>query len=868
MIQIIKSKTAINILIISFLFTLVNSTNLEIYVQNIRLYRYSDYYGNFYKSSYLRVITEKFYSLPNYIKITIRGYNSTNDYSISYYKNDSNFNERNQLSQSISGNAIMWLNKEQIKNNFYLSIECYENPCEYTLTILNIDSLELNLGEQYTYYVTEENKEMNFTLRGTPQIYYEEKNNTNYPKISIWIKGNQDIYSDLNVINNKIINKGFNSYLVKWNKYYEFNYNLTIKAKLGDLINVGFLLFSEDNICQTPIESKIEISGILLKDLMPKSCFLFDKTINDKLINLIFFKESLIFSKGYSEFNFNNRYKKLCFEMDYKNNETSNFAYSFQFNKATYRGIINQLGPHILGASYFINIFKGEILGLIPMKPENNFNYLNYQTTPIKGNYKSIILICNEYPFCQINDKSEFKNMSKIDYSYSSYFSFNNEEYDKKITPISKKQIMLLNVCEDDYCRLINNIYTDKNNNLGLYPNIPLHKYIKKNNEDKYFINLNTFNKKNNEVHWYLNLEIISGDINVNINEGTKYTYNNKILYEMRSSPSTELSITINAKQNSAYSIVFFTDNILQINKLFLMPQMNYLLKLDEYQGFNLISKMNKDNINKKVLYYFGFYPLDFKMDIKNLTSENEPNNILEANNYYQAILDQRNISDDGFKVERLNKNNKNNYDLYILSFYKYLNENNELQNIPLADNYPNSFIFNDNYKKVKYIYFHTEDDKDLNITIKSLDDIQFNLKLYINDKQYNNYNFIKDYYITLISNDIKNIPKENNQPPKINLILTALYIEGNLNNEVLINIYTINKNSNKGGEGDKKINDKRLLIILNVVGWSILIIIIIAFIIYCKKKNNSLEKLKHQVNTISFKYEDDDSNKNNNLLK
>ena len=867
MIKNINSKAAINILIISFLFTLVNSVNLKMNIQNISLNNYND---NFYESSYFQVITENNYSLPNYIIIRIEGKNPNNDYSISYYKNDSNFIDRNQLSQSISGKAFMWLNKEQIKNNFYFSIECYAIPCEYSLNISLKENMKLALGEQYTYYVTEDNKDMKFTLIGNPQINYEEKSNNDYPKLSIWIKGNQDIYSDITVNNNKIINKGFNAYHVQLdNNDTFFICNLTINAKLGDLINVGFLLFSGDNICQTPIESKIEISGFLLKYLMPKSCFLFDKNINDKIINLIFFKESLIFSKSYSDSIFNERYKKLCFEMDYNSYEN---AYSFQFNKANKN--INQLAPHILGISYFTNIFKDEIIGLIPMKPENNFNYLNYQTTPIKGHYKSSILLCNEYPYCQINNNPILKNMSKIDYSYSSYFSYNNSEYDKNITPISKKQLMLLIKCEDNYCRLINNIYTEKNNNLGLYPNIPLHKYIKKNNEDKYFINLNNFNKNNDEVHWYLNIEIISGNINVAINEGEKYTYNNKILYEKRSSPRTELSITINTNQNAVYSIVFFINNVMQIDNIFLMPQMNYLLKLGEHQDFNLINKMNYENIN--VLYYFGFYPLNLKMDIKMLNSENEPNNILEANNYYQAILDQRDISDDfnGFKIKRLNETNNSNYTLYILSFYKYLNENNEIQSIPLANNCPNSFIFNENYNTVKYIYYHTEEDKDLNINIKSLDDTQYNLKLFINDKQLNNSNFNKYKNMTIFSDDTKKVLKENNQPLKIILILNAIDIKGISSTEVLITLFSTNKNGNKEGENEKNsvkelINDKRLLIILNIVGWSILIIIIIAFIIYCRKKNKSLEKLKHQINTISFKfYEDDDDSKHSNLLK
>ena len=89
--------------------------------------------------------------LPNYLKIQLdchqkeyEGYKNQiyNDYIISYYK-DSSFKERKQLSQSNSTQSVMWLNKEQIKGEFYLSVDCYLPNCEFTLKIIFKENIEL-----------------------------------------------------------------------------------------------------------------------------------------------------------------------------------------------------------------------------------------------------------------------------------------------------------------------------------------------------------------------------------------------------------------------------------------------------------------------------------------------------------------------------------------------------------------------------------------------------------------------------------------------------------------------------------------------------------------------------------------------------
>ena len=65
--------------------------------------------------------------LPNYLKIIVEDGKdeiSFNDFIIIYYKNDSTFTERKQLSQTSSTVATLWLTKDEISCNFYISIEC------------------------------------------------------------------------------------------------------------------------------------------------------------------------------------------------------------------------------------------------------------------------------------------------------------------------------------------------------------------------------------------------------------------------------------------------------------------------------------------------------------------------------------------------------------------------------------------------------------------------------------------------------------------------------------------------------------------------------------------------------------------------
>ena len=160
MAKILHSKRYLNTIKILVLF-LIASVKLDTTELKIE-----DLEQSFKESSYFHFISESAESLPNNIKIQIDGANPDNNYVISYYKDDSTFTNRNQLSQSLSGKSFMWLNNQQIKNGFYLSVECSDLPCEYSLKVALKEKIEIELGKPYSYYVTEENKETSFIVHG------------------------------------------------------------------------------------------------------------------------------------------------------------------------------------------------------------------------------------------------------------------------------------------------------------------------------------------------------------------------------------------------------------------------------------------------------------------------------------------------------------------------------------------------------------------------------------------------------------------------------------------------------------------------------------------------------------------------------
>ena len=150
----------------------------------------------------------------SYLKIKAEGNGEENtNHIISFYQ-DQDLNNRQQLSQSVA-----------------------KIPCNFNLSLNGLNTAELGINEQYTYYVSNENEEMKFRLNSA--IDYEDLEIEDL-FITIWTKGNFEIIATLN--NDKKEKSNYHFYNIPYQKFIDGEYDLNIRGNAGDLINVGVLL--------------------------------------------------------------------------------------------------------------------------------------------------------------------------------------------------------------------------------------------------------------------------------------------------------------------------------------------------------------------------------------------------------------------------------------------------------------------------------------------------------------------------------------------------------------------------------------------------------------------------------------------------
>ena len=199
----------------------------------------------------------------SYLKIKAEGNGDgeNTNHIISFYQ-DQDLNNRQQLSQSVTDTSIMWLSRGQIEKDFYISIECAKIPCNFNLSLNGLNTAELGINEQYTYYVSDENEEMKFRLNSA--IDYEDLEIENL-FITIWTKGNFEIIATLN--NDKKEKSNYHFYNIPYQNFIDDEYDLNIKGNAGDLINVGVLLVHKNgnnyDFPKLKIDEGLEVANYL-----------------------------------------------------------------------------------------------------------------------------------------------------------------------------------------------------------------------------------------------------------------------------------------------------------------------------------------------------------------------------------------------------------------------------------------------------------------------------------------------------------------------------------------------------------------------------------------------------------------------------
>ena len=154
------------------------------------------------------------------------------------------------------------------------------------------------------------------------------------------------------------------------------------------------------------------------------------------------------------------------------------------------------------------------------------------------------------------------------------------------------------------------------------------------------------------------------------------------------------------------------------------------------------------------------------------MNTEKTTNTPIKINKgFYQNISSLPSL-DENIYLSIENQSKKDVCMIYI-SLFKLEDKNSGeiISGIILDENITQPFLFNKNLKKIKYYYFHTESNKDINITLSLLNEGNYQLNL-LNKS----YNFSSNYTILVEHKDWKNICKESQHVPYIFFYRIILY--------------------------------------------------------------------------------------------
>ena len=738
----------------------------------------------------------------NYLEIRVEGKGDRNDINhiISYYQGDSTLKERKQLSQSLSGNSLMWLTKQQIEKDFYFTVECAENPCQYQLYLNGTNISELILDDQYTYYVTNENKQMKFAIKGNSHSDSIIDQIEKYT-VTFWVKGNKKINCEIENKGDYISKKSdkYNYFEINLQEFKNNKFIIIVNGEIGDLINIGSLLFYKTNK-RLSLESDFEIKyfdGIELTNYLEPEYSIKYMFPKDSYNNIDFYEINNNYDIMFSEDTFS-EYKTEIIEA-----KDQELFYSYQFIKETQYNNQgnNKYSPQLLGVYYQRTIKSGTTIGLIPMKPENDYKSLIYEVNQFANEQIKIgIYSCNNYPLCHINKDSIDKSINIENYNTYYYYEISKNELGQNFSPISKNQKMLLITCEkgfhNDLCGVNVNMRTDKtlfyiNEYNRINP--PLFTFIGKDNENKFL-----FSGENKKI--FLNVQILSGKVEIKSNITYKnVTKNIQLLY---SNEKSKFDVTIKALEDSVYSIYdYYPKN--ETEKKSLRIGGNYLLNIkDQLEVKPSINEFDELDSNK--LYFIGFSPINCDVNISN----NNEKKLIKKNEFYQDIISKLNYEYQIFSNVTQNC-------LCYASLYKIDNKNG----ISLSNDISHTFLFNQKYNNLTFSYPHSQKEQSINISLKISKEGNFAINLYLNNDKYKSYNVSSNNSIILNSNDLKNNCKNFRHICKILLLVESKNKEKESKLDVKIITF---KEKEKGGSS--------LVVLLTIIGCGVLLLIFLLF--------------------------------------
>ena len=706
-------------------------------------------------------------NIPFYIKVQVTSDDNNPAPRLCFSTSDPKCEkEREQLVKDPNDiMAFFWVKREQFISSsyqFYLLVECENTDCSYTIRIEGAQNAIFQPNFVYSYLVTSDNKDMTFVVEGTETNVF----------MTVAIEGSYK--ATLNVDEStEIVEKyktgSATTFFIEESEINTSNLaTITIKkAEVDEYITLSVHIINSTENYKGDAQNGLilpngpEITVLLEDELIKKECFPID--LSNKIYNnmdklyitgrihtkyISFYLEdekrnivkntNLEISNGQLGYVLkNNRnLNYICFELSDKESLNQNkIIFSFSVSEPnSLSNLYSYYPPQLTGEIYRRIIPKDKIVFFSGTKNDITAQKYDYSLYQIRGTTKMYISDCRSYPNCQYT-KDDLQNL--IEPKNINQMSIWTT-VDGKSSAIGDEKFIIVAQCLDDdnenngYCEFETSIF-EKEQDITLVENEKFSKFVLSNEKGSFIADL----KFGLELQILtFDIMIFSGDVTFNVKEINteddvqisyiKYYLSNKIFihFNIEKTLIDNIIIDYQAVTNSFFTIQYsYSNSTLDQSKETIPSGESYLVQINP-----ATIKQSKDlylsnyYYKNKNQYLVNFFKLNCEFEVKRGNTE-----IHFFDGYAQEILNYTSPDYNNSKykytvkiTEPDNSNYKNKMCMLYVTGYEA--ETEYEREIIIGDNINQQIIFNNYFRKIRFLYPLSDQKKDIALYINVID--------------------------------------------------------------------------------------------------------------------------------------------------
>ncbi|MBQ6284750.1 MAG: hypothetical protein IJK67_00360 [Bacilli bacterium] len=711
-------------------------------------------------------------------------------------------------SGGVGDSTSVYLKKEQIDDSdkeLFVLVTCEEEKCSYKVKFEGGQAAEINVNSVFSYVVSNENRVMKFQVMGEAQDgSYLTIGVEGSPSVQLNIEVDDpeldfpSYYLDnariatfpLNSVGNSNILGVFEVRGANPGDYLTLNVHTVVYNTAPDN-----LLYPNGPTIMGVLSMQ---EGYFREECFPMSILVSEKysTVNKYYLTGKIYSKYGLFWLGDKDGMYmdtdekeitdgllfhlienNGEKRSVCFEFSYESIvEMGYVAYSISILEMTkLESIYNYYPPQTLGTVNIRALPRGGIAVFHSGKIETSDKRVTFNMYNRKGVVDMYVTRCSTYPNC-IYDKKAIESFNKP--KRISRMTMWDFEIDKTYKAIDyDKQVMIV-YCKDDdednkgYCEFETS-FDIAGKQITLVEGEQYSKYVLKEDKGEFRMDFKGGMKIQRLT---IDIMIYSGDVSFDVQgfnnklgkkvkledeeiEITHYKYylSNKIFYHFNFAQLAydEMDISYKAELNSFFTIKYEINpyNLIQLEEK-LVSDESYLVQIDPTttEKYKKVFLPNY-RIKGEQPFLANFFALncEFQVTRKEKEDSDEEKEISFFDGYAQEIITKDTVGYTSKSYNytiRITEPDLSNYNHKMCMLYVAGYEAPDTQSkteIVVAENVNQQVIFNNDFKSIRFLYPHSDPEKDLAIYVNIIDEAYYIVKIYFNSED----NAFKEFTIT-----------------------------------------------------------------------------------------------------------------------